>query len=308
MKRHSFQAEVDLASLAGRRAVTALWWIYHEVGNERVLEIERESFATTADLGERTRLLFSRMMEWARVEVDEIGRELLGLLQAGFQESPLAEELEQQKQRILEACRTFVQDTHPEESEDRLLESAEALYLIALTVIPLRELPLAAIAFGILQKRRERRPPDRNWSRFTTSLDRLRFESDEREEIAKVVDKARRRQAQPDLVEELLACFFEAKDGYWREFFDSRSRMRLKKLPLFPRMLRELVRLFRSPSNFRIDTEIAACELSARCAKAAFPKFFPKLFYDGESVRKDLQYHEQMSRRAPNERPRSRRH
>jgi hypothetical protein len=307
MKRHSFQAEVDLASLAGQRAVTALWWIYHEVGNERVLEIERESFATTADLGERTRLLFSRMMEWARVEVDEIGRELLGLLQAGFQESPLAEELEEQKQHILEACRRFVRDTHPEESEDRLLESAEVLYLIALTAIPLRELPLAAIAFGILRKRRERRPPETNWSRFTASLDCLEFESDEREAIVKIVDKARRRQAQPDRVEELLACFFEAKEGYWREFFDWRSKMRRRKLPLFPRMLRELVVLFRKTSQFPIKTEIAACELSARCAKAAFPEFFRK-FFDGESVRKDLQYHEQMSRRAPNERPRSRRH
>jgi hypothetical protein len=307
MERRFFQAEVDLASVAGQRAVSALWWIYHEIGNEKVLEIEGESFAMTADLGERTRLLSLRIRAWARIEIDQTGRELLGLLRAGFQESPLAEELEQQKQLILEACRRFVQDTHPEESKDQVLESAEALYLIALTVMPLRELPLAVIAFGILQKRRERRPPDTNWSRFTASLDRLGFESGEREAIAKLVDKARRRQAQPDRVEELLAGFFEAKEGYWREFFDWRRRMRRRKLPHFPRMLRELVVLFRKNSQFPIKTESAACELSARCAKAAFPDFFPK-FFDGESVRHDLQYHEEIRRRAPNERPRSRRH
>jgi hypothetical protein len=173
MEGPSFRADVDLASVAGRRAVSALWWICHEVGDERVLEIERESFATTADLGERAKLLLLRMMEWARVGLDQTRRDLLGLLQAGFQESPVAEELETQKQRIVEACRRFVWDTHSEESADQLRESAEALYLIALTAIPLRELPLATIAFGILRKRRERRPPEADWSRFTASLDRL---------------------------------------------------------------------------------------------------------------------------------------
>jgi len=282
------------------RALGAVWWVYHELGDEGVLQMEKDTFERTPDALERASFFRSRMKEWGRTEIDPVGRELRDLIEMKFREMAIIDVNDQKwKERVFEECLQFTRAKYPAIAEKRLLSYAQALQTVALAILPIRELPIALSAFAILTDRKRRLPEEKERLKLEVILRDLKLNTTELKEVEGAMKKARARVGEADPIVSLLERLFSLKEGYWKGFVDWRHRLRRKKLPFVPRMLRELVDGLQNPSKFRlpryprgltVESGSEARRLAARCAKATFPKIFPNKFYDAESVRSALRY------------------
>jgi hypothetical protein len=253
------------------------------------------------NIGER---LVQALPQWC--QADKTRAELCTLLEAQFRhqaenaQPTFAEIRLQIEDRCIDFASTKYGDTEKARKFGVMLSRA------AWGALDIPQRSQAQVASAILREReRAQKELQKDRSQLESILRRHNVLLKEQKLVAAEILKAE----ENDPIVELLHVFFSVKERYWRRFFDKRGQPRKRKLPNFPTMREHLLRDLLAPgrpgecfTEWTL-TRREAHGLAAICMKAAYHGMFPKSF-DGESVRLDLYYHQQMGQRSVSERPR----